>query len=93
MVAQTHTFAETVVNTFDEMPAEVSKHQAPKGEGNERVLRTYLKDILFVRELEWLPNKLIYGEMLDLYAYDIINYLVLYIETKTPTVQNLKMLA
>jgi len=71
------------------MLAEIAKYQAPKGEGNERVLRTYLKDTLFARELRWLPNKLIYGEMLDLYAYDIINYLVLYIETKTPNTINI----
>ena len=83
-MGRTRTFAEAIVNTFDEILTETLKHQAPKGEGSERVLRTYLKDILFVRELEWLPSKLIYGEMLDLYAYDIINYLVLYIETKTP---------
>jgi hypothetical protein len=47
-------------------------------------MRTYIKDSLFVRELGWLSNKLISGELLDLYAFDIINYLVLYIETKTP---------
>jgi len=84
MPGQSRKFAESIISTFDEILAEVSKHQAPKGEGNERVLRTFLKDFLFVRELGWLSNKLLYGEMLDLYAYDIINYLVLYIETKTP---------
>jgi hypothetical protein len=30
-----------------------------------------------------------YGELFDLYAYDIINYVVLYIETKTPNSINI----
>jgi hypothetical protein len=86
---QVRAFAERIVNTFDEILIEITKHQIPKGEGSERVLHTYLKDNLFVKELGWRPNKLIYGELLDLYAYDIINYLVLYVETKTPSTINL----
>ena len=89
MQGLSRTFAEGIIGTFDEIFTEISKHQPPKGEGRERILRSLLKDVLFVRKLEWIPSKLIYGEMLDLYAYDIMNYLVLYIETKSPDTVNI----
>ena len=84
MAARPKGLGNTVVETFSQIMAEVSKHPAPRGEGNERVLRTYLKDLLFVGKLGWTPDKLIVGELFDLYAYDVVNSLVLYIETKTP---------
>lgn len=88
-VSRSRDLSTSIIETFSEIMSEVSKHPAPKGEGNERVLRTYLKDLLFVRKLGWSPDKLIVGELYDLYAYDVVNSLVLYIETKTPNSVNI----
>src|SRR5438445_5937131 len=56
----------------------------PEGEGQERLLRTMLRDRLLVQALAWPQEKMVNGELLDLMGFDSINYLVVYVETKTP---------
>ncbi len=60
------------------------------GEGLERHLRTLLRDYVFKDILGWPSGKLISGEVYDLYAYDLLGYEAVYIETKTPKFKALK---
>jgi len=61
-----------------------SAPEPPPGEGYERHLRTLLRDHLLVSCLGWPPEKLLYGELYDIYGRDLLGYVVVYIETKTP---------
>lgn len=60
------------------------------GEGLERHLRTLLRDSVFIDILGWPPDKLISGELYDLYGHDTLNYEVLYVETKTPNAKQIR---
>src|SRR3989304_1700615 len=56
----------------------------PAGEGEERWFRTLLRDKLLIGALGWPQGKLLSAELYDLYGLDLLNDVVLYIETKTP---------
>ncbi len=58
--------------------------KAPSGEGEERRLRTLLRDRLFIGVLGWPPERFRSGELYDLYGLDALNDMVLYVETKSP---------
>ncbi|HYU55828.1 MAG TPA: N-6 DNA methylase [Candidatus Dormibacteraeota bacterium] len=61
----------------------------PSGEGKERVLRTLIRDRLLIDTLGWPREKLLFGEIYDIYGFDLLNYLVTYVETKTPNLPRL----
>lgn len=61
----------------------------PVGEGQERLMRTLLRDKVLLQALRWPQEKMVNGEFLDLMGFDSINYLVVYVETKTPKNQSI----
>jgi len=78
-------FGEVIASAVSEIAQELKNApEPPSGEGSERHLRTLLRDHLLVTELGWPSNQILYGELYDIYGHDLLGYVVVYVETKTP---------
>jgi len=78
-------FSRQIIRVFHEIKSNIDKMEILPSEGVERPFRDLLKTNLFKDKLGWPEDKIISGEIYDIYCRDDLGFVVVYVETKSPT--------
>jgi len=78
-------FSKEVIEALCDVIISLRRIKPLPREGMERPFRDYLKEKLFKEKLGWPEDKVITGEIYDLYFRDDLGFVVIYVETKSPT--------